>query len=98
MPLLRTPMRAEMTKTPPRVTPSMTTRKPQPVSPPIVPESSVRIRLSHAASTKPGGSPPSWASRPSETIAAATRTMARETTPSPPMRAMVPRAMRLSKR
>ena len=46
MPARSTPIRAETTKMPPSVTTSMTRRKAQPVSPPMVPVSSVRISAS----------------------------------------------------
>jgi hypothetical protein len=58
MPLLMTPIRALTMKMPPRVTPSMAKRNPPPSSPPMVPESRVRMRLSHIASRKPGWSAP----------------------------------------
>jgi hypothetical protein len=54
MPLLMTPISELTMKMPPRVTNSMVKRKPVPSSPPMVPESSVRMRLSHAASKNPG--------------------------------------------
>ena len=64
MPLDRAPISALMTKMPPSVTSSIRIRKAQPWSPPIVPESSARIKLAQAASAKliagsPAGAMPS---------------------------------------
>ena len=52
--VLMMPIRVPMTKMPPRVTASIASRNPnEPASPPIVPGSSVRIRLIHSRSLSP---------------------------------------------
>ena len=53
------PIKVLITNTPPMVTMSMAIRNPQPASPPMVPASSVRIRLRQNASQKPNGDSPS---------------------------------------
>ena len=89
-------MSADTTKMPASVTNSMTRRKAQPVSPPIVPESSVRISDSQNASKKFSGSPPSGAMRVTARKAAAAMMISREATASQPISAMGPAAMLLS--
>ena len=83
---------------PPMVTSNMTRRKPQPASPPIVPASSVRMRLNQAASKKLGVSAPSGASKrpPMVMIKAATEMITSVMSARPPINADVPRAIRLS--
>ena len=96
-PVESTPISAETMKMPPSVTASMTTRKPQPASPPMVPLSRVRIRLSHMASPKLSESPPSGAMRNSARIAEAATITASEITASQPISAIGPAAIDLSK-
>ena len=81
---------------PASVTSSMMKRKPQPVSPPMVPLSRVRISDSQTASKKLSGWPPSGAIWPSANAAAATTMTSREITASQPMRAIGPAAIDLS--
>ena len=95
-PVVRTPMRALTRKMPPMVTRNMTSRKPHPASPPMVPASRVRMRLSQAPSTNPGGVSPSGAMPKREMASAPPRMTTREARPSPSRRAPEPRAMRLS--
>ena len=95
-PVESTPISAETMKMPPSVTASITARKPQPVSPPIVPESSVRISASHAASPKPIGSLPSGAIRSSAITPAAMAMTISDSTASQPMSAIGPAAIDLS--
>ena len=95
-PELNTPISADTTKMPPSVTASMTQRKAQPASPPMVPESSVRIRLSHTASPKSSGPPPSGAIANSTITAPATTITISEITASQPISAIGPAAMDLS--
>ena len=82
-----------MTKMPPRVTASDASRKVQPSSPPMVPASSVRIRLSHIASTSPTGSPPLGLTRSTDITSPMAKMTRTEATPSPSSSATVPRAM-----
>ncbi len=86
-----------MTKMPPKVTSSMLMRNAQPVSPPMVPESSVRIKLCQIASVKLSCSPPSGDIPTTVTNPAITTTTSAESRPSRPIRAIVPRDMVLSK-
>ncbi|MPM47620.1 hypothetical protein SDC9_94331 [bioreactor metagenome] len=84
-------MRVEITNTPPMVTNSMAMRKPQPVSPPMVPASRVRISDSQAASMKPMVSPPSPTGiLKSEITAPATIMMTSERMPNQRISAPVP--------
>jgi len=89
------PIRVLMTKIPPRVTASMPSRYPgDPVSPPIVPASSVRIMAIQVSWI---GSLPS--SPRTTTMTRTTPTMiSSETTKRPAMSAIVPRSMNRSKR
>ena len=82
---------------PASVTASMSRRKAQPVSPPIVPASRVRISDSHEPSSTPIGSPPSGAMPVIASTMPATTMTASETTASQPMSAIGPAAMDLSK-
>ena len=96
MPALSTPISAETTKMPPSVTASMTSRNPQPASPPMVPESRVRISDSQMPSTKLSGSPPSGAMRVSARNAPAIGDDDQRKTASQPISAIGPAAMVLS--
>ena len=87
------PMSALMMKMPNRVTASIPSRKPnEPSSPPIVPGSSVRIRLFQSRSDSGSSLRKKIATKIVTMI-----TPIAATTKSPRMRAMVPRAMKLSK-
>ena len=74
----------------------ITARKPQPTSPPIVPESSVRIRLCQKPSIKPSDSPSSGAIWVTFRIVAANVTTRKEITASQPIKDTVPRDKLLS--
>ena len=88
--LVSTPIKVLMMKMPPRVTASMAKRKFQPVSPPIVPGSSVRMRLAHIASPSDMGASPAGPMRASHTTKATTSTTTAESSASQPMMAAVP--------
>ena len=93
MPLLMTPIRALMTKMPPKVTASIPARKSSgPWSPPMVPESRVRRSAIQSRSPRPYSPPVARAT----TIETMTMTAA-DASARPPMSAIVPRAMKLSK-
>ena len=92
-------MNVLMTKMPPKVTASMARRNDQlPVSPPMVPESRVRISAIQAMATKPGRSPasPSGAIPVTHTSEARTTIRARESRASQAMSTTGPRASELS--
>ena len=99
MPLVSTPISVLTTKMPPRVTASIESRNGQlPVSPPMVPASSVRMSDIQATSTKPTGRPSAGgAHRAAHTGNAMTTMSAAEATASQPMSAGVPRERVLSK-
>lgn len=94
-PVLITPMSALMTKIPPNVTASIPRRNPaEPVSPPIVPASRVRMRLAQSRSGRVIPSPV----RPIIVMISEIAKMPiAETTNRPAISAIVPRAMKLSK-
>ena len=96
MPELSTPIRVEKTKMPASVTSSMISRKVQPMSPPTVPASMVRISDSQTASAKDSGEPPSCVMPPMVMMLAKMTTMTSEMIASHPMSAPVPAAMVLS--
>ncbi len=89
-PALSTPISAETTKMPPSVTTSMTMRNAQPASPPIVPESSVRISDSQNASTNDSGEPPSGVIPVTARKAPAMMMISSERTASQPISAIGP--------
>ena len=95
-PALSTPISAETMKMPPSVTISMTMRNAQPTSPPIVPESRVRISDSQNASMNDNGEPPSGVIPVTARSAPAMMMISSETTASQPMSAIGPAAMVLS--
>ncbi|CAN7469707.1 hypothetical protein LJR245_003096 [Rhizobium leguminosarum] len=95
-PELSTPIRAEKTKMPDMVTTRETPRKGQPISPPIVPASMVRISDSQAPSTKLRCSPPSGAMPVSASTRPAAMMTTSDITASQPIRAIGPAAMLLS--
>ena len=95
-PVLSTPISAETTKMPANVTSSITSRKPQPASPPIVPESRVRISDAQVPSMKPIGASPAGEIWVMARNAPAIAMRASETRPSQPISATVPAAMLLS--
>ena len=96
IPALRTPISAETMKIPANVTSSITMRKPQPASPPIVPESKVRISDSHVASTKLNGWLPSGATWVTARNAPATAIIMSDISASQPISAIGPLAIVLS--
>ena len=76
---------------------SMATRNPHPASPPIVPGSSVRMRLIHATSSADGASSASAGEiRSSTTIPVATPITPSDSTPSHAISAIGPLAIVLS--
>jgi hypothetical protein len=95
-PLVKTPIRVLITKTPPMVTRNMTMRKPQPTSPPIVPASRVRIIERQKASQKLMGSSPVGAIPVRVTTMAARLITISDKTPNQVIRATVPRENWLS--
>ena len=101
MPVLMMPIRALMTKIPPSVTTSIAPRNvAEPASPPIVPESRVRIRPIQMTS-KTDRSWPALVPSPAPvatTITATITISSAETRNSPRIRAMVPRAKNSSTR
>ena len=93
MPLFSTPMSVLTMKMPPSVTTSIATRKPTPASPPMVPASSVRIRLSHMASPRPSAGSSGGRIWPTVKIRPATKIISAEIIASPRIKATVPLAM-----
>ncbi len=81
---------------PEMVTKRDTPRKLQPMSPPIVPASMVRISDSQAASMKPTGSPPSGAIPVRDRKRPAMTMTIKEISASQPISATAPPAMLLS--
>ncbi len=97
MALFNTPIRALTMKMPPSVTSSITPRKAKPWSLPMVPASSVRIRLAQAASPNDKGSVPTSRASPAKVITAPeTSTITSDSTNSMPISAGVPRDIKLS--
>ena len=93
-----TPMRVEKMKMPATVIASAMMRKPQPLSPPIVPASMERISAAQAASIKSSGSLPFGAIAVTAMTMAAKMMTRSEISPSQPIRATGPEAMDLSNR